>query len=96
MFLFPPAAPGECRHRGLASVRIAVCGRAVLMLSEGQCPHPGASYWRRIGLEDAADNGAVGEHVVVIVIPRAGRARSRRALKDQLSHCTNDTLNRIL
>src|SRR5262245_16755272 len=37
-----------------------------------------------VHLHDAADNGAIGEHVEVIVVPLAGRTRSRGVLEDQL------------
>jgi hypothetical protein len=38
---------------------------------EGQGPHPRASYGRSVGLEDAADNSAIHEHVEIVVIPFA-------------------------
>jgi hypothetical protein len=34
------------------------------------------------GVEDAADDSAIGEHVIVVVVPFAGRTRSRGALKN--------------
>jgi len=37
---------------------MAVRRRSILVMSEGQCPHPGRSCWRGIGFEDSADNGA--------------------------------------
>jgi hypothetical protein len=40
-------------------------------------------HWRGMHLQDAADNGAIGEHVVVVIVPLAGRTGSRRALEDQ-------------
>jgi hypothetical protein len=51
------------------------------MMPEGQCPHPGRSYGRGIGLEDAADNGAIREHVVVVII-------SRRRMDEKPTHAT--------
>jgi len=39
-WLFPPPALCECRHGSLATLSIAVRGRPVLMLPEGECPHP--------------------------------------------------------
>jgi hypothetical protein len=56
--------------------RIAVRWRVIFVVSEVQRPHPRRSYWRCIGLEDAANNFAVGEHVEIVVIPFAGGARS--------------------
>jgi hypothetical protein len=35
----------------------------------------GASYRRGVGLEDATDHSAVREHIEIILIPLAGRAR---------------------
>jgi len=39
-----------------------------------------------VGLEDAADNLAVAEHVEIILIPLAGRARGGCAFEDQRQH----------
>src|SRR6516164_806823 len=36
------------------------------------------------GLHDAADNGAVGEHVVIVLAPFARRTARRGTLEDQL------------
>jgi len=36
-------------------------------------PHPRLPYGRGVGLEDAADNFAVGEHVEIVIIPLPGR-----------------------
>jgi hypothetical protein len=52
------------------------------MVPEGQGLHPGRSDRRGGGMEDAADHSAVGENVKVILVPRAGWARDRRALED--------------
>jgi hypothetical protein len=57
--------------------------RAILVLSEGERPHPRRSDRRRVHFEDAADNGAVGEHVEIVVVPLAGRARGGRAFEDE-------------
>jgi hypothetical protein len=56
--LFAPPALGEGLHRSLATLGIAVCRRSVLVVPEGQRPHPGASYGRGVGLEDANDADA--------------------------------------
>src|SRR5207302_628451 len=47
-------------------------------------PHPRRSHGRGSGLEDATDHRAIREHVVIVVVPLAGWARSRCALEDQL------------
>ena len=39
---------------------------------------------RRVGLEDAADNVAVGHHVVIVVLPLAGWTASRGAFEDEV------------
>jgi hypothetical protein len=39
---------------------------------------------RGIGLEDAADHDAISKHVEIVVIPLAGRARSRCTLEDEV------------
>jgi len=62
---------------GLAGCGIAVRGHAVLLMSER--PHPRRSYGRRVYLEDAANNRAVGEHVEVVIVPLAGQARELKA-----------------
>src|SRR5262249_43342559 len=80
----PPPALRERRHRRLAVRGVAVGRRAVLVVPEGQCPHPRRADRRRIGLEDAADNLAIGEHVVIIVTPLAGRTRGRCAFEDEI------------
>jgi hypothetical protein len=51
---------------------------AVLVVAEGERPHPRRSYRRRSGLEDATDDSVVGEDVEIVVVPLAGRARPRR------------------
>src|SRR5262245_59654640 len=69
--LLTPPALGERRHRSLARRRIAVRQRAVLMMPKGQSPHPGASYRRRMYLQDTTDDGAIGNHVIVVIVPVA-------------------------
>jgi len=51
------------------------------------------SYRRRVHLHAAADNGTVGEHVEVIVVPLAGWTASGDAFEDQvvLVHFTEPT-----
>jgi hypothetical protein len=66
---FPPPTFGERRHRSLARRLVAMRRCAVLVVPEGQCPHPGRAYGRRVGFEDAADNYAIGKHVKIIIVP---------------------------
>src|SRR5215831_11188407 len=49
-----------------------------------------------VSLEDAADNGAIGEHVEIVLVPLAGRARGRGALENQRGHAVPEirVLNR--
>ena len=54
------------------------------MVPERERPHPRCSDRRGVGLEDAADNFAVGEHVEIVIIPFAGRARGRCAFEDEV------------
>jgi hypothetical protein len=58
--------------------------RAILVVPEGQCPHPRRTDRRRSSFHDAANNNAVGKHVVVVVIAFAGRATCRRSLENQI------------
>jgi hypothetical protein len=46
--------------------------RAILMMPKGQRPHPRRIYRRGGGLNDAADNDAVGEYVEIVILPFAG------------------------
>jgi hypothetical protein len=80
--LIPSPALRERRHRGLARRLVAVGWRATLMRPEGQRPHPRRCYGG-VHLQDAADNGAVRQHVVIVVVPLAGWAAYRCALEDQ-------------
>src|SRR5262249_17876613 len=68
----PAASLCERRHRGLARRRIAVRWRAVLMVAKGQRPHPRRTLRRGVHLHDAADDGTIGEHIVVVVVPLTG------------------------
>jgi hypothetical protein len=43
-----------------------VCRCAILVLPEGQCPHPRRSYGRRSGLHDSPDHNSISEHIEVI------------------------------
>src|SRR6516225_3167518 len=70
-------ALGERRHRGLTRRLVAVCRRAILMIAKGQRPHPRRALRCRVHLHDAADDGTIGEHVEVVVVPLAGGTRGR-------------------
>jgi hypothetical protein len=70
---FPPPTFRERCHGGLTALSIAVRGRAILVLPKSQRPHPRRPYRRRVYLQDTADYGAIGEHVVIILIPFRGR-----------------------
>jgi len=50
---------------------------------DGPCAHRHSG-----GLHDAADHNAVSEHVEIVVVPFARRARSGGALEDQIVHFT--------
>src|SRR5262249_47340129 len=80
----PPPALRERCHGRLAVRGVAVGRRAVLVVPEGQCPHPRRADRHRTGLEDAADNLAIGEHVVIIVTPLSGRTRGRCAFEGEV------------
>jgi hypothetical protein len=41
------------------------------MMLEGQRPHPRRFDRGRIGLEDTADNDAIGKHIVIVIVPFA-------------------------
>src|SRR5262249_59799105 len=70
-----------------ADIRIAANSFAIRS-PRRQCPHPRRSNWRRGGVEDAADDYAIGKHVEVIIVPLAGRPRERGSLEDEGLHLT--------
>jgi hypothetical protein len=79
-----PAAPAlsEGRHCRLARHFIAVRGGVILtILNDEDCPHPRRSYRRGVGLENAADNFVVGEHVEIVVIPFPGGREAEARLR---------------
>src|SRR5262245_54079888 len=79
--LFANAAIAASRVR-----RIAVRRRPVLVVPEGERPHPRRAYGRRGGLEDATDHRTIGEHVEVVIAPLAGGPGGGRAFEDQRRH----------
>src|SRR5215831_19342672 len=72
--LLPPTL-GERHPIGLAHRLLAVRRRVVLMLAKGQRPHPRRTNRRGVKLEDVADDGGIGEHVEIVVVPFAQWAR---------------------
>jgi hypothetical protein len=68
--LLPSPTLSERCHRNLACRGIAVRWCAVFVMPEGERPHPRASDRRRLHLEDAADDSAIGKYVEVAVLPR--------------------------
>jgi aromatic ring-opening dioxygenase catalytic subunit (LigB family) len=82
--LSSPPTLYERRHRDLSRDLIAVRRRAILVMSEGECPHPLRSDWRRCCFRDAANDDAIGQHVEVVVALLAGWAGKRSAFEDQL------------
>src|SRR5262245_10514793 len=60
--------------------------RAIFVMAEGEHPHPGRANRRCVRLENPSDDGTIGEHVVIVVVPLAGRARGGRAFEDQRGH----------
>jgi hypothetical protein len=83
-FSYPPPTLGERKHGSLARLGIAVHRRTALMVAEGQRPHPRRANWPGIGVEDTADDHAIGEYVEIVIIPLAGRARGRCAFEGQV------------
>jgi hypothetical protein len=62
-------------HRSLARRLIAVCGCAVLVVPQGQRPHPRRST-ADPDLKDAANHHAIGKYVVVVVPLLTGSVRN--------------------
>src|SRR6516165_9555948 len=70
--LLPPPAFRERGHRGLACLRVAVHRRAIFVVSEGERPHPRRTTGAACNLQNAPSHRAVGEHVVIVIVPLAG------------------------
>jgi hypothetical protein len=81
--LLSPSTLGERRPRSLARRGIAVCWRPVLMMAEGQRPHPRRASRSCMDLEDAADNFTAHKHVEIVLVPVARRATCRCAFEDE-------------
>jgi len=61
--LFPPPAFCECCHRLLAPRGVAVCRRAIPVITERERPRPRRARRHSSRLHDAADDDAINEHV---------------------------------
>jgi hypothetical protein len=72
--LFAPPALGKGRHSILARRSVTGRRRPVLVIPEGERPHSWLACRRGGGIHDAAEHDAVGEHVVVVLVPLAGWA----------------------
>jgi hypothetical protein len=57
--------------------------RAAFVVREDQRPHPRRSYWRCIGVEDAAHDCPIRRHVKIVRIPLPGGAGGRGAFEDE-------------
>src|SRR5262249_40179723 len=57
--------------------------RAILMMAEGERPHPGRANGRGVHLNDAPDDSAIGEGVEIVIVPLAGWTRGGGAFEDQ-------------
>jgi hypothetical protein len=66
---------------------LAVRGRTILVMAKRQRPHPGRSYGCCVGFEDAADNRAILEHVVIVVIPFPGAGEADARAFSGLHRC---------
>ena len=66
----------ERGHRRPARRLVAVRRRAIFVVAESERPSPRRPNGRGGGLQDAADNSDVREHVVIVVIPLARRRRA--------------------
>jgi hypothetical protein len=47
-----------------------MCRRSIFVVPKIQRPHPSRTYRRRVHLQDAADYDSIGEHIVIIIVPR--------------------------
>jgi hypothetical protein len=75
----PPPTFCECCHGSLSGRSIPVRRRSILVIPKSEHPHPRHSCGRRIGLIDATDNCAIGEHIVIILAPLAPEGRLAEA-----------------
>jgi hypothetical protein len=87
-----PARPGLffiCRRQLLAKAAIVARASprghasegAIFVVPKGEHPHLRRSHRPGIGVEDAANDNAVGEHVEVVIIPFAGRREADARLR---------------
>ena len=66
--------------------RPAARRRAVLVVSVEQRLHPRRAHRRGCGIEDAADDNPIGQDIVIIVLPLAGRAGGGSTFEDEGDH----------
>jgi hypothetical protein len=57
-----------------ARCSVAVCRASVFLVPDVQCPHPWSCYGRTC-IEDTAENFAIGQHVIIVVLPFAEGTR---------------------
>jgi len=69
--LFPPPAFCECCHRFLAPRRVAVCRRAIPVITERERPHPRRARRHSSRLHDAADGDAINSASARLGVGRA-------------------------
>src|SRR5438067_5389543 len=80
---FVSPALGKRCHGGLACRSVAMCRAAVFVVSDVQCPHPWPCYGHT-RIEDTADNFAVGQHVIIVVLPFPGQTSERCAFQREV------------
>jgi hypothetical protein len=87
-FLFLLPAPGERFRGGLLGCLVTMRRRAIFILAVGERPHPGRSWRRRDGLEDAPDNKSARTDDVVVVGASLFTPRSalRNVSKQKVGH----------
>jgi len=82
--LFPPPALRECRHRSLARGRITVGRHALLVMPEGERPHPQLADRRGVCLKEFGRPRRPRRALKLVVVPLARGAGSRGAFKCQV------------
>jgi hypothetical protein len=66
------------------------------MVRKYQRPHLGRSYGRGIHLEDAANNFAMRQYIVIVITPFPGGMAERRSFQEQVGHLQKRHSNGIL
>src|SRR5215831_12855432 len=78
--------PKACGHLVNVCIGSTTRPRAVLVLPKGERLHPRRALRCRVHLHDAADDGGIGEDIVIVVVPLAEWAARRCALEDRRGH----------